>query len=56
MKRSTVVLLLVTCLGAGLRLYNLGDKDLWLDETSSVYYAEPLIPSKTAILESEKLS
>jgi len=44
-KKSTVILLLIFCLGAGFRFYSLGDKNLWLDEASSVYYAERLIPS-----------
>jgi mannosyltransferase len=45
MKRHAIILLLIVCLGAALRVYDLGKKSLWLDEGSSVYYAEVLIPS-----------
>lgn len=45
MRRYAIILLFIVCLGIGLRVNNLGNKSLWLDEGSSVYYAEVLIPS-----------
>jgi mannosyltransferase len=44
-KKNTILLLVIICLGTGLRICKLGNKSLWLDEGSSVYYAGGLVPS-----------
>jgi len=45
--RKYVPLLLIILLGTCLRIHNLGEKSLWLDEAASVFDAQVLIPSLT---------